>query len=376
MNSRSGRPIATALGALLLAACSGSQNSSGQWTLDTLPGGTIVTTNTGGGAWGAGAEWTLVPETTIGTREDGPASFIDVVDLEVDAFGHVYALDRSANEIHVFGGDGALLRTIGRFGHGPGELNGAQGLEFDPSVRLWVMNQNNGRYTVFDTAGGLLKEFPMRLSSIRFAGWEGVFDRAGTLLDFAATISGGSFRAGYFRYDTVAGRLADSPLPLRFPTAPPLWLVRQGTLDGWWAGSAADYRIFHLGFGGDTLRIIARPDFAPIPLEPADSQPFIAAPSTTGGDEFPTEPNHQRTIGNFIADDTGHLWVVRWRPPDSTRTYLDVFDPDGRYLGEVVAPYPLERAPAPIVRSGRLYGVVRDELDVQYIVVMRIIGRN
>jgi hypothetical protein len=358
----------------LLAACSGSQGSSGHWTIDTLPGGTIVTTNTGGGTWGASPAWELVLEARIGTRDEGPASFVDLVDLEVDPLRRIYALDRRAHEIQVFDGEGAFVRTISRFGHGPGELNGAQGIAFDQAGRLWVMNQNNARFSLFDTSGALVKEFPRPLTSVRFAGWSGVFGRDGALYDFAATMAGDSLSMGYFRYDTLAGRLANAPLRLGFPMAPVMWLVQQATLDGWWAGSAAEYQLYRLSLGGDTLRIVGRSDFVPIPLDPADSQPAAPAPRVVGVNIRPPEPNHHRTISNLIADVTGHLWVVRWRPPDSTRTYLDVFDPDGRYLGELAVPYPLEQKPAPMVRGGRLYAVVKDELDVQYIVVMRILG--
>ena len=52
---------------------------------------------------------------------------------------------------------------------------------------------------------------------------------------------------------------------------------------------------------------------------------------------------------------------------------FDVFNPTGQYLGTVVAPFRLQASPSPFVRDGALYGVIRDELDVQFVVRARIV---
>ncbi len=62
--------------------------------------------------------------------------------------------------------------------------------------------------------------------------------------------------------------------------------------------------------------------------------------------------------------------------PEVEETTFDVFDPEGRYLGEVVAPYQVEPHPPPVIRGDRIAFVTKDELDVGYVVTMRIRGRN
>jgi hypothetical protein len=49
----------------------------------------------------------------------------------------------------------------------------------------------------------------------------------------------------------------------------------------------------------------------------------------------------------------------------------DVFDADGRYLGVVSMP---QRFSPRGLREDKVYGVWRDELDVQYVTRLRIVG--
>jgi hypothetical protein len=81
----------------------------------------------------------------------------------------------------------------------------------------------------------------------------------------------------------------------------------------------------------------------------------------------------------------GSIWVQHLRPPaqvteEELETYdmtqdigsrdWDVFDPDGRYLGVVTMPPRF--TPRRIV-EGKIYGVWRDDLDVQYVTRLRIV---
>jgi hypothetical protein len=58
----------------------------------------------------------------------------------------------------------------------------------------------------------------------------------------------------------------------------------------------------------------------------------------------------------------------RFREP----VVFDVFEPDGRYLGRVDAPEGFSVFPQPIFRGDRIWAVLRDELDVAYVVRYRI----
>ncbi len=59
--------------------------------------------------------------------------------------------------------------------------------------------------------------------------------------------------------------------------------------------------------------------------------------------------------------------------PDTENRILDVFDPNGRFLGTVELPFRLADYPDPIVRRDYMIAVVEDELEVPYVVRARIV---
>jgi hypothetical protein len=52
---------------------------------------------------------------------------------------------------------------------------------------------------------------------------------------------------------------------------------------------------------------------------------------------------------------------------------VDIFDPEGRYLGRIGLPFMLSMNPPPVFRDGFLYAVTEDELEVPYVVRARIV---
>jgi DNA-binding beta-propeller fold protein YncE len=71
--------------------------------------------------------------------------------------GLLYVADTSAHRVQVFSlAGGALLRTIGRRGSGPGEFNFPEALTVAPDGSLYVVDTMNFRYQVFDQEGKFL----------------------------------------------------------------------------------------------------------------------------------------------------------------------------------------------------------------------------
>ena len=60
---------------------------------------------------------------------------------------------------------------------------------------------------------------------------------------------------------------------------------------------------------------------------------------------------------------------VRWREPVA----FDLFESDGTYLGRVRAPQGFSIWPTPVSDRDQVWAVVRDELDVQYVVRFRAV---
>lgn len=114
------------LSPLVLCACAEGRGDV-EWagSVDTLADGVVHVRNSAEPLWTAGEGWTLEEELRIGSATDeGPELLGQVRDLAVDPLDRIYVLESQSNEIRVFDADGEHVRTFGREGQGPGELNG------------------------------------------------------------------------------------------------------------------------------------------------------------------------------------------------------------------------------------------------------------
>jgi sugar lactone lactonase YvrE len=373
---------------VLLAAC-GRESAGTGFTVDTLPGGRVVASNTGTGAWKKGEGWTLVEELRIGKADgEGPDLFSGIQALQADALGRVWVADQSTREIRVFGTDGRHVRTFGRKGGGPGEFEGVMGMSWAADGTLWVADANNNRYTVLDTAGRMVTTH-RRESGMMAIPWPGGFDGRGRLHDI---VPGPNFRPTVVRYGPDLKQADTVPIPeykqasyeivrngrtrmsVTVPFAPSReWGVSRG---GVWIGSGDAFRVHRLGERGDTVFTIER-QYEPVPVTAAERDTALARLKwfTDQGGKLDASrvPAHKPAFQGFFEDDQGYLWVQPYAREGQAAGY-DVFDPAGRYLGHVEMPAPTGFV-HPVVRGNLLYAVVLDDDDVAYVARYRIQGR-
>jgi hypothetical protein len=383
--------------ALLASACGepGSTSKTGwEGQIDSLPNGQVVVHNGDRGVWAEGAAWQLIADARIGSVDSaGPQSFAFIVSFAVDVEDRVWVLDGQASELRVFDRHGAHVRTIGRLGKGPGEFS-QQPVRVDiaPDGNTWVMDPMNARLSIFDSAGSYVDGIRIPGGFLQLP-WAGGFDRNGNyyaLILSPQRQSGfalGKFDRRYTPLDTIA--LPVDPVERKTiklssdPASRGLTVPLQGRL-AWrpsnegtvWALVTDQYRLVELNAAGDTLRQIAK-SFSPIPVTSDEKaiwlerlEPFIPQGARIDASGI---PDHKPAVTGFFPDADGYLWVLRDNRYGVEQCALDVFDPAGRYWGTVTAPFQLSMEPAPIVRDGLLFGVARDELDVQYLVIARIV---
>jgi hypothetical protein len=386
-----------AAAALSLGAggCAGEAPASG-WggTVDTLSSGQIAVYNPTGSLWSVGDGWLLDEEIRIGTLDGtGPDMFGAITDFEVDRYGRFWLFEGQAQELRVFAADGRFVRAVGRQGEGPGEFNRVIGMDWGADGNLWIADPSNNRLSVVDTTGVFVASHPT-IGGVVVQPWPGGFDDAGRFYTYGVdTTVEDDFALVMVRHDLDLQPI-DSVAPPEYPgereyyelrnddnwmmTGVPFtpsleWrLGRDGT---YWAGLTGEYRIFQLSWGGDTLRSIRR-EYEPLPVTSADLDDardrlewFIEAGGKVDWSRIPaTKPAFEE----FVLDDAGYLWVQMIAAPDMEGRLFDVFDPEGRYLGEVQAPFPVEFYPAPIFRDGYMYAVTEDELEVPFVVRARI----
>jgi hypothetical protein len=142
-----------------------------------------------------------------------------------------------------------------------------------------------------------------------------------------------------------------------------------------WHGFSSRYRLTRTGLDGDTLLVVERAS-EPEQVTARDREEalenlewFRAQGGEVDARRIPSEKPAFSAV--FPADD-GHLLVVPgYRPAEGVRS-VDVFDPDGYFLGELDVEPPLSPTPLPVVRGDRVLAVVPDELGTPYVVKYRI----
>jgi len=399
-----------------LLAC-GRSDSGGSWagTIEPLPNGAVRVTNPAEALWGSQDSWQLTEELVLGeTDGEGADVFASISGLEVDQAGNIYVLDRQANDLRIFDGEGTHIRSVGRAGQGPGEYSAANGLTWISGDTLLVVDQRGNRYSILSRNGEYVRSVRRALS---FFGW--VFnggvdsdmvyevfsvgredDRRPVLLgthlrgdDVESGILSASTQreaeaAPRFVADTLLLPRPDGPLyesfsiqterggmvmGVPFSGAPKYYLDGQG---GVWWGHGGTPRLYHTMFQGDTLRevILSTEPVAVTAEEIADweSAPAIERFKTMGGKlDLSRIPKAKPYFDGIVLDPRGYIWLTV--PGAPRQAIFTVLDPEGRYLGQLqVSGVARETFLRPVLRNGRLYFVGRDELDVQRIYVYRV----
>jgi sugar lactone lactonase YvrE len=373
------------------AACGGEPGPETSVAVDTLPNGAVRVHTPADGIWRKGEGWRLEEEFRLGTATgEGPEVFADVRGMALDGLGRVWVLDTEAVELRAFDARGEFVRSVGREGEGPGELRYPNGVGVGGDGRIHVFDPRGNRIVVFDTAGRHVADHRRTTGGWGYT-WRGGITRDGRLFDYRVQFGTVLLGPDLVERDTVdlAPALSEREATYYVFTGPnrrggrsvmtvpflgrPSW--EPGPAGRLWTTPTRPYRFVALSTELDTVRIVER-EHTPIPVSAADRDSVESlvrerfAPSADL--DLSRIPETKQAVEDFFFDDEGNLWARPVLRGDSTGHALDVFDPEGRYLGRVRSPVKLRRWPDPVVRDGRLVGVTVDELDVPYVVVFRI----
>jgi hypothetical protein len=377
---------------VLAAGCEGGASSGWGGTIDTLSNGALLVSNPVTGTWSPADAWTLTEDLRIGAVDGGMASFSQITSLAADAAGRVYVLDRQYQEIRVFDSLGTYVRTVGRSGAGPGEFGLAYGMDFDSAGRLWVIDGRNPRYSVFDTSGTYITSFRREVTRRGFM-WEGGFLHSGDLYDYTGVTVGEDRKGALVRYDTSGVFVDTLVLPEYIPDfyefrsarGVGMMAVPYATSLHWnidptghvWAGMTDAYRLHRMTMEGDTTGALERA-FTPVSVTAAERDSVLeTVREFAAGAAFDESkvPDVKPAFQRFAVDDAGYVWAMASLPSATGGTQFDVFEPDGHYLGNVRTDVGIGLYVPLLIQRDAMYTVVTDELDVPYVVRLRIDGR-
>lgn len=410
MNGRTLRTIATAV-TLPLAACGGDSAQGGAWQGTVLDSAGIqVVHNPESGLWGSGEGWALEEVFRVGGLDAGEeGQFSLVVGVDEDADGRVYVADQQARRIQVFNPDGSWALTLGSPGEGPGEFGPALSGVFVAGDQVRAPDLTNQRVNLFTLDGVPAGSIPFLLTGGIPVRWDET--GSGTLAaqlrgiaiegmaelpkgDPVVTVEGGDAVAdtlGYLPKGASFSFNGGQPR-IRLFESEPLWdLDETGRFV---SAMNSDYRI-EVRQDGVLQRVVTRPfQLRTVTdrekdrildmlreLMLAQGVPPEALPQVLGATEF---AEHYPAFAQLLLGPAGTLWVQRiqtadqvdeameFNPQDLGSPDWDVFDEEGRYLGAVTMPGRFQ--PVRLV-GDVLYGIERDDLDVQSVVGFRLSPR-
>lgn len=374
----------------------------------TDSGGVEIVVNRGAG-WDSESAWRLEPDLQVGEL-DGPLAFGRINWVTPGPNGGMLVLDGQSHLVHVFDSVGQRLRSFGGEGDGPGEFRGPAAVTALSDGRLTVSQGFPPLVHWLTKDGDYLKSTRLPVArdeaATRTVGTMGAWQvtPAGRLfvqtlvIDPSAGDDGAPVLVlevdpdGEIVPDTVASWIqpidfANPRVRMFEPT--PTWMPRSDGVVVLSTGSPYEIQWHDPSLG---LQRVTRRDVASVPVTELHRERAIDDIRETmaefPGGESRTADLLERTefestvpevLRVWVSDPDGRLWIgvhdvelfkreteaaLRW---DNT---WDVFESDGRYLGQVPIP---EGFTLRVVTEDALYGVWEDEMEVPFARRYRVI---
>lgn len=390
--------IATA--AMGVTSCAEPGDTAGPVVRDSA-GVRIVENDPARPAWGRGRGWRLSrePLLQVGSRTDDPESqLFRVWDARLLRDGRLAVADGGSAEVHLYDDRGRPQSTLGGPGDGPGELHTPWRIFELPGDSLVVLDLYRD-VSLFGPDGSFVRRFtPHRADGLaRFARRS-----VGQLADGTFLFKGGppfpdvmregaSVRAHVVRLDTDGrvlgslGAFVDQTFTVEDGMGSTAMMPEGQDAAGdstLWHGPGDRFELKEIATDGRLLQVV-RLDRPPRPVTEEDVEALLRATAEANGGA--TEETLRRVArsmrsklpdvlpshSTILVDGGGHVWVREYVVSGSRGPRRwSVFDPRGRYLGDVVVP---AGNTVHSIGADRIVTTWTDEVGVEYVRVYRII---
>lgn len=401
---------------MFAAACGGEAGGAADWagTMEDSAGVQLVK-NSLTPLWGEGDAWVLEDVMTVGEAAGDPDyQFGQIAGIAVKPDGGFVLVDQQAQHLKFFDRTGVYQRTVGQAGSGPGEFGPGVGpVLIGRGDTLIVPDLGNQRVNILKSDGSEPADFRIGFDQGIPARWD--MTETGDLVyqlralnlpnteqrettDLIATVSyTGEIMDTLFtpaRGESLT--FGDDGQPIRMIFSPePVWAMVGG--DGLCFAVNDVFRLSMYDAQGTLNRVVTIP-VERKPVTDADIDFFMQTVDRLLEEQGvpPAQAEIVKSTFNFadyfpaflqmMPGPDGSLWVQRvqeptgmteeeresWNPLlDLGATSWDILDSEGRYLGALDMPHRFQ----PVTFEGDLvYGIWRDEFDVQYVRVMRVVG--
>ena len=318
-------------------------------------GGIVVVKNPAKPLYGPEA-FSLVEELAIGGDAGPDALLASITSIAEGPDGAIFVLDQEDLNVKAFDRAGKYLRTISRQGQGPGELSAPISVHWTAAGELAVVDARR-RILFFDAAGKHLRDVP----AVDLSFFDIRPDAKGNYYGYFVSVFDENPRYELRKLDGALKALfpiessptQDAARDGFDPFFPVLrWAVLPG--GGVVCGHAVKSELRVYDAAGKLVRRIGmvREPVA-VAKEDIDERTEGMAPETLKSLKV---PGHYPSFRYILSDDAGRIYVLCWeRPPGRKGYYVDVFDPEGRYVVRAAVP-----DKQPLILGDRLYAAEED----------------
>lgn len=411
------RTLALAVATSVVVACAGDSAPAWQGSI-TDSAGVAIVRNPAEPLWTPEQVWTLTEVLRIGTAEGEPeyqfGQLLPAGSIALSGDGRIVVLDAQGQHLKVFTPEGTYERTIGGAGSGPGEIGIATQSQvlMAPGDTILMVDLGNQRVNLYLISGEFVRSFPIDLAAGFPFRWElgsdGRVVAQTRRLDFTGTAAAAD-SMDLITVRRLDGTVGDTLMRVRsgktisFTGGMPEWnLFVPEPLWALWGDRILyavndNYRIGVYRPGAQLERVIEKP-FTLAPVTEVDQAPIKralrkaildqGAPAQLASQLVDTRlhfaPNYP-AFAQVLEGPFGSILVQMVQPLASLSDeeqesfdfasgsmgsrQWDMFDEQGRYLGALMMP--LRFQPVEF-RGNEIYGIQRDDLDVQYVVKLEV----
>lgn len=302
------------------------------------------------------AALSLEEELSIG-REDAGEEYLfsDIPGFDVSDEGRIYVINQPDANVRVFDRNGLFLKTIGRKGQGPGEMEMPVYIQIGVGRDIFIFDYMGYRGLYFNSAGEFLRQQPSlgTFMPVRM-------DSQGKIIGMeilAPPPLGGKVIKAYGPDLRPLFEIAKEEQGLKnvFDIGRPACYCVVKPDDSIVWGDSKEYILNVLDSEGRQIRRITKP-YDPVPISNEDresiSKRYADAVRYGMKVEF---RSHYPAFAGIFADDSGRILVKTYERSESDKDsfYFDVFDPEGRFYAKVPIKVNLDRLS--VWKNGKLY---------------------
>jgi hypothetical protein len=316
-------------------------------------------------------------ELTIGQENGKPEySFSRIGGIDVDEKGKIYVIDQSDANVRVFDSRGTYLRTIGRKGQGPGEMQYPVFVQITPRQEVLIYDYMVSRMLYFSPDGPYLSQKTTRQPILPIK-----LDSRGNLIGQVVLAPPPMGGKEIYKYDPEFKsftEIAKEDMGARevFDIGKPSCYCAVTPSDMIIWGNSEEYILYVLNPQGKLVKqIIGEYEPQAITTEDKDAFKKTYAEPLKAGMKINFR-NHFPAFSNICVDDEERIFVKTYEHATGREGafFYDVYSRDGIFMAKMPMKIDLNRNL--VWKKGKLYTIESDENGVQLIKRYRATWKN